>query len=328
MAENKPTYRETKMKNIFRITALAATLSASAAFTQEKVMISDPSWNGARAIGHVLAAIINGPMGSEAEIVTGMNQQPVIFAGMDKGDGSIDVHPDMWMPNWKSAWDEYVEGNQTIAANAGYPGTSLLYVPSYMSDKISSIDDLKKPEIAAMFDTDGNGKGEYWAGDITWASTKRWQIKFKSYGLDELWEPQIVSADTFKAGLAAAYAASQPQLFYYWTPEALHVQYDLTAIDEPERYDGCEDVDLDAENWLEVSHFDCVIANNSVHVAYSKSLETRNPAVAKMLGNVQFTGLEIASWIQEMFDNKRDPQEVAEEWIADNQSIVDGWINN
>ena len=64
----------------------------------------------------------------------------------------IDVHPDMWMPNWKSAWDEYVEGNQTIAANAGYPGTSLLYVPSYMSDKISSIDDLKKPEIAAMFD--------------------------------------------------------------------------------------------------------------------------------------------------------------------------------
>jgi len=28
-----------------------------------------------------------------------------------------------------------------------------------------------------------------------------------------------------------------------------------------------------------------------------------------------------------MFENKRDPQEVAEEWIADNQELVDGWVN-
>ncbi|MEM6499878.1 MAG: glycine betaine ABC transporter substrate-binding protein, partial [Pseudomonadota bacterium] len=166
------------MKTLLTAAAVTAAMTG-ASMAQEKVMISDPSWNGARAIGHVLAAIINGPMGSEAEIVEGMNQQPVIFAGMDKGDGSIDVHPDMWMPNWSSAWDEYVDGNQTIATNTGYPGTSLLYVPSYMSDTIKSIDDLKNPEIAAMFDTDGNGKGEYWAGDVTWASTKRWQIKFK-----------------------------------------------------------------------------------------------------------------------------------------------------
>lgn len=197
------------MKKTIVAAALAAVVSAPAAMAQEKVMIADPSWNGARAIGQVLAAIINGPMGSDAEVVTGMKQQPVIYAGMDKGDGSIDVHPDMWMPNWQSAWDQYVDGNGTIATNEGYPGTSLLYVPAYMSDQISSIDNLKNPEIAAMFDTDGNGKGEYWAGDVTWASTKRWQIKFKSYGLDELWEPQIVSADTFKAGLAAAYAATQ-----------------------------------------------------------------------------------------------------------------------
>ena len=57
-----------------------------------------------------------------------------------------------------------------------------------MADKVSSIEDLKDPEIAAMFDTDGDGLGEYWAGDVTWASTKRWQIKFKSYGLDQYWE--------------------------------------------------------------------------------------------------------------------------------------------
>ena len=316
------------MKTTFKALTLGAALMAStSAMAQEKVMFSDLSWNGARAIGNVLVAIINGPMGSEAEIVQGMNQQPIIYAGMDKGDGSIDVHTDMWMPNWQQAWDQYVVDNQTVDHNQPYQGTSNLYVPTYMADKVSSIEDLRNPEIAALFDTDGDGLGEYWPGDVTWDSTKRWQIKFKSYGLDALWEPVIVSADTFKAGLAASYASGGAQLFYHWTPEALHVQYDLTKLEEPARFDGCEEVDLDAENWLEVSTFECEIAANDIFVAFSKSLYERNPPVAKMLKNVQFTGEEINGWIVEMFENKRDPQEVAEEWIADNEDIVNGWIN-
>jgi len=237
-------------------TVSALALAASAATAQEKVTFSDLSWNGAQAIGHVLSTIIEEQMGGDAEIVSGMNQAAVIMAGMDKGDGSIDVYTDLWMPNQQALWDEYIDGNQTVAVNSPYKGTSNIYVPSYMSDVVSSIEDLNNPEVAAMFDTDGNGKGEYWAGDVTWASTKRWQIKFKSYGLDGLWEPNIVSADTFKAGLEAAYTAEKPQLFYYWTPEALHVKYDLTALEEPERFDGCEEVDLDAEDWLEVSSFE------------------------------------------------------------------------
>ena len=316
------------MKNLLQTAVIAATLlTTTAVSAQEKIMISDPSWNGARAVGHVIKAIVTGPMGGEAEILTGMNQQPVIFAGMDKGDGSIDVHPDMWMPNWQSAWDQYVDGNNTVKTNAGYSGTSLLYVPSYMTDKINSIEDLKNPEIAAMFDTDGDGLGEYWAGDVTWASTKRWQVKFKSYGLDGLWEPNVISTDTFKAGLAAAYAASKPQMFYYWTPEALHVQYDLTPLKEPARFDGCEDLDLDAENWLEVSEFECEGTKASVYIAYSASLENRNPAVAAMLSRMQLTGDEVGLWILEMFEKKRDPADVAQEWIADNQDLVNSWIN-
>lgn len=315
----------TILKSTVAATALA--LAATGATAQEKVTFSDLSWNGAQAIGHVLSAIIEDKMGGDAEIVSGMNQAAVIMAGMDKGDGSIDVFTDLWMPNQQALWDEYIDGNGTVLTNKPYKGTSNIYVPTYMTDRVKSIEDLNNPEIAAMFDTDGNGKGEYWAGDVTWASTKRWQIKFKSYGLDGLWEPNIVSADTFKAGLEAAYTAEKPQLFYYWTPEAIHVKYDLTAVEEPARTDGCEEVNLDAEDWLEVSEFNCVIAANDIFVAYSKSLEERNPAVAKMLSNVQFTGDEINGWIVEMFENKRDPRIVAEDWIADNGALVDSWIN-
>ena len=316
------------MRKLTGLTVAGALMLASTAVqANEKITLSDLSWNGARAIGQVLKAIITGPMGGEAEIVQGMSQHAVIFAGMDKGDGSIDVHTDLWMPNNQALWDEFIDGTQTVDHNDPYKGTSNIYVPSYMTDKVKSIEDLKKPEVAAMFDTDGDGLGEYWAGDVTWASTKRWQIKFKSYGLDGLWEPNIVSADTFKAGLAAAYSAGKPQLFYYWTPEALHVQYELSALEEPARFEGCEEVDLDSEDWLEVSHFECVIADNDIYVAFSKSLWDRNPAVAKMLKNVSFSGDEINGWIVEIFENKRDPQIVAEEWIDDNRELVDSWID-
>ena len=49
--------------------------------------------------------------------------------------------------------------------------------------------------------------------------------------------------------------------------------------------------------------------------------------MAEMLSRVQFTGDEVGGWILEMFDNKRDPAEVAEEWIADNEDLVNSWIN-
>jgi len=76
---------------------------------------------------------------------------------------------------------------------------------------------LRDPEIAAMFDKDGNGLGEYWAGDAGWASTKTWQVKFKSYGLSELWEPEILPDATFKALLESSVQREKPVLFYYWT---------------------------------------------------------------------------------------------------------------
>lgn len=315
------------MRKLIMAASVAAITAAGAAQSQEKVTISDFNWNGARAIANVLQAIITGPMGGQAEIIQGMNQAAIIMEGMDKGDGSIDIYTDLWMPNQQALWDEYIVTRGSVATNQPYAGTSNIYVPTYMADRVKSIDDLNNPEIAALFDTDGNGKGEYWAGDVTWASTKRWQIKFKSYGLDSLWEPNIISADTFKAGLEAAYSSGKPQLFYYWTPEAIHVKYDLTALEEPARFEGCEDVDLDAEDWLEVSSFECIISPNEIFIGFSKSLETRNPSVATMLSNVQFTGNEINGWIVEMFENKRDPQIVAEEWIAENQGLVDSWIN-
>lgn len=119
------------MKHLLTAASVAAlTLTGAAASAQEKITLSDLSWNGARAIGNVIVAIIEGPMGGDAEIVSGMNQAAVIMAGMDKGDGSIDVYTDLWMPNQQALWDEYIDGNATVLTNIPYQGRRTSMCPA------------------------------------------------------------------------------------------------------------------------------------------------------------------------------------------------------
>jgi glycine betaine/proline transport system substrate-binding protein len=196
-----------------------------------------------------------------------------------------------------------------------------------MADKIKSFEDLKDPAIAAMFDKDGNGKGEYWAGDASWKSTKIWQVKMKSYGLSELWEPEIISDATFKAQLKTSYGNQKPILFYYWTPEWIHAAYDIAPLAEPEHTEGCMNLQLDGEDWLEVSEAGCKTPDASIFVSYSKSLEERSPPAAKFLSQIQLDPAVVNSWILAIGRDEMDPQDVAEAWVADNMDIVNGWIN-
>ena len=312
----------------FLLAALVFSLGATPALAQgAKVTISDLTWTGAQAIGHVIQAVIEGPLDSEADIVEGMSDGSVVAAGMDKGDGTVDVYTDLWMPNRQAIWDKYVDGAKTVAHNLPYPGTQKMYVPAYMADRVRSVEDLKDPEVAAIFDKDGNGKGEYWAGDAGWKSTRMWQVKFKSYGLSELWEAEILPDATFKGQLKSAISREQPILFYYWTPEWVHAAYDLSPVEEPARSEGCENVNLDAEDWLETSHFDCASNDAQIYVAYSKSLEQRNPPVAKFLSQMRLDPDTVNQWILKIGRDEMDPRDVAEDWVANNMETVDAWIH-
>ncbi len=307
--------------------AAVAVVAAQAASAQETVKIGDLTWTGARAIGHVIEAVIEGPLGGEAEIVSGLSDGSVIAAGMDKGDGTVDVYTDLWMPNRQGIWDQYIDGARTVGVNKPYLGTQKMYVPSYLAGQVRTVDDLRRPEIAAMFDKDGNGKGEYWAGDAGWNSTRMWQVKFKDYGLSELWEPEILPDATFKAQLKTAIQREHPILFYYWTPEWVHAAYDISPIEEPARFEGCERHDLDAEDWLETSKFACASSDATIYVAYSKSLEERNPPVARFLSQMQLDPNVVNQWILQIGRDEMDPRDVAEEWVATNMNVVNGWLN-
>lgn len=328
------------------LTLLLAFGSTPGAMAADEVVLGELSWDGSRAIAHVLKAAIDQHLDHEARIIQA--EPAVIFAAMDKGDGSIDVFTDLWMPNQAEKWARYIaEGSrQSVLVNdEPYMGVQGLFVPGYIQDEhgVKSVQDLADPKIAKLFDSDGDGQGEYWPGGPGWNSTNVEQVKARSYGYAEYFEPFIVSDAVFKAKLKTDYRRQDGVLFYYWTPEWIHATYDLRRLEEPPftgysmeskkddpQYnpDGCWHMiqPKEDEDWLAKSEVKCAWPEAKIYVAYSKALAERAPKVAQFLKQVSFDPEVVNQWILQVGQEKRDPAAVAKEWLAANPEVVEQWL--
>ncbi len=311
---------------------------------KDPIVLGELSWDGSRAITHILKTVIEQRLKHPTKIVQA--EAAVIFAAMDKGDGSIDVFTDLWMPNQAEKWAKYIDGRKTVLTNtAPYTGLQGLFIPGYIQDKhnVKSVQDLANPKIAKLFDSDGDGKGDYWPGAAGWGSTNVEQVKAKSYGYDKYFKPYIVSDAALKAKLKADYRRQRGIIFYYWTPEWIHAAYDLRRLKEPAfdgfamaskkgdaRYKegGCWNMlqPKEDEDWLEKSSVTCAWPDAKVYVAFSKSLQQRAPKVAQFLRQVTFAPPMVNRWILQIGREKLEPAEVAQEWVATNKTTVDVWL--
>jgi len=150
----------------------------------EDVKIGVPSWTGAQAMAHLLGAVVEMRIGGTVDYVPGNNA--TIFQGMDQGKGDIDVHPDVWLPNQESFTKKYVDGAGTVVLNQQpYEGNQGFCVSKDFAEanNITDIADLGRPDVAALMDSDGNGKGEMWIGAPGWASANVNEVKVRDYGL-------------------------------------------------------------------------------------------------------------------------------------------------
>ena len=266
---------------------------------------------------------------------------------MDRGRGEIDVFPDFWMPNHSATWKEYIAkgSRETVLVNKPYLGTQGIYVPGYLQDAhdIRRAEQLADPAVAKLFDTDGNGLGEYWAGPAGWTSTPVEVVKANTYGYAEYFE-MLSSEDTdFKKELVAKYQRQEPLLFYYWTPDRIHASLDLRKLEEPpfdgfampsKKDDPLYDPDgcwymlypEEDEAWKTKSRVSCAYPDSSVYVAYSKSLVERIPAAAHFLQRIELQPETVTGWILLVSEYDMEPTEMARAWIEETQDIVDGWL--
>ena len=295
----------------------------------EDVKIGVPSWTGAQAMAHLLGAVVEMRIGGTVDYVPGNNA--TIFQGMDQGKGDIDVHPDVWLPNQESFTKKYVDGAGSVVLNQQpYEGNQGFCVSKDFAkaNNITDIADLGRPDVAALMDSDGNGKGEMWIGAPGWASANVNEVKVRDYGLLDFIEPIRAEESVKTARIKDSIAKGEGYAFYCYKPHAVWFMFDVVMLSEP-TYDSAKYTMVqpsDDADWYEKSSVSTKDALKQVQIAYSKTLPDRSPAIAEFFERFSVTADDVSNFAFEISGNGRDPAEFAREWVEANPDRVDAWL--
>ncbi|MBU2867601.1 ABC transporter substrate-binding protein [Pacificibacter marinus] len=308
---------------------LSAALASTSAMAQEKVMVGEPGWPGAKIMASIIGTVIETRLGVEVGYAPGTNA--VIFASMDGGRGDIDIHPDVWLPNQASFTNEYVDDKSTVSLSSGsYEGRAGVCVPTYMVEKhnITSIYDLATPDAQTLFDSDGDGMGEIWVGSPGAASRSTFAVRVRDYGIEPFLSPTTEDETIFFSRLKDLIAEEKGAAFYCYTPHYVHALYDITMLEEPEHNPDTyvmvqpnEDAD-----WYEKSHVDSGEVVKTVTVAYSNSLMDRSPAAAAFLANINMDAEQLSQLTYAVVVEGGEISAVASKWVTEHGDMVDSWL--
>ncbi len=314
-----------KLKTLMATTLVAGLGTAAVA---QDVVIGVPNWASVRGTAHILKVALEENLGLEVELQNGTN--PIIFEAMDSG--AMHVHPEVWLPNQQNLYDTFVVDKGTVIQNTN----AVLSEQNICVTKdtaartgISALSDLTDPDMAAHFDTDGDGLGEVWIGAPGWASTNIEKIRAKSYGYADTMN--LVEMDETLALAQVDNAVTQEQniVFYCYTPHHMFSLYDLVVLEEP-AYDAAEwDVKqpTDDPNWLENSKAGTAWDVAKLHVHFAAGLQESQPEAAEMLSNVAMTTEHVNAIVFALSVDGQDPTEFARKWIEENGDLVDSWFN-
>ena len=250
---------------------------------------------------------------------------------MDQGKGDIDVHPDVWLPNQESFTKEYVDGKGTVTLSSNpYEGNQGFCVSKDFGEanNITDIADLGRPDVAALMDSDGNGRGEMWIGAPGWASANVNEVKVRDYGLLDFIEPIRAEEAVKTARIKDSIAKGEGYAFYCYTPHAVWYMFDVMMLTEP-TYDPAKYVMVqpsDDADWYNKSMVATKDDLKKVQIAWSNSLAERSPAIAEFFQNFALTADDVSSLAYEISANGRDPAEVAKEWVEANSDRVDAML--
>jgi len=268
-------------------------------------------------------------LGYKVSKITTLDNPPFYQA---VGQGDIDLWVNGWFPLHNSYRDAFEPGATTIGYVAKGGALQGYLIDKKTADKyhITNLSDFHKKKIAALFDTNGDGKANMVACPPGWGCEKRIAKQLDQFKLRDTVEPIKASYAASMADAIGRYKEGKPILFYTWTPNwtvgILKPGRDVVWIETPtatpaETVAGVEGCVADpcAMGWP---------ANDIRPVANKKFLK-ENPAIKKLLQVMRIPIEDIFAQNAKMNagqDSPKDMKRQVNEWIAANQKTFDGWI--
>ena len=320
------------MRNLMRAALVGGLFAVSSASANAAdVVIPDPNYASGRATAYAVKAVVEEALGLKVEMVT-TTAVPVIWEAMSRGKGEIDVWTETWVPNQQGLVDRYVKKEGTVRlSDRSFKATQGYCVTTVTAKKhgIKSVFDLANPENAALFDTNGDGRGEIWIGPQGWQSTNIEKVRARDYGFADFFELQSTDEAVATASLDAAAKAGKPWVGYCYGPHQNFAIYDLTLLQEP-AHDPAKFVMIQPgvdPDWMAKSKVASAYADTTVHIAWSKSLAKRQPQLVPLLEKIQIKAQDVNKWSFEIVVNKRHPADIAKKWVDGNRAMIASWMS-
>ncbi len=257
-------------------------------------------------------------------------EYPTMMIALSYGDADFTVH--MWDKLHQNFYQKAGGDDTMLRAGNMIPGV----LQGYLIDKktadahnITSLADLQKPEIAKLFDANGDGKAELTGCNPGWGCELVIDHHIEAYDLSDTVTHNRGSYFALMADTIARYKEGGSILYYTWVP-----QWIAGVLVEN------EDV-----VWLEVPRTDLPDGNNSVNTSFNgknlgfavdqvqsvlnREFAEENPAATKFLSLVQITASDESAQNLKMQNGEKSLDDIkrhAKEWIAANQATFDGWL--
>ncbi|MFT5258561.1 MAG: glycine betaine/proline transport system substrate-binding protein [Saprospiraceae bacterium] len=208
------------------------------------IELGDFDWNSAKLHSAIGTFILENGYGCDVKTTTGSTIP--IMASLYEQD--LDVVMEVWYDNIIDQFDPAEAAGKVRRVGVNTPDSAQgFYIDKTTADAhgIKSVEDMKTPEIAALFkDPENPDKGRMTSCIGGWTCYTINLVKHKSYGLDEYYtnfDPG--NGGALDAAIKGGFDKGTPVFTYYWEPTALMGSVELVKLEEPA---------FDADVWAEM----------------------------------------------------------------------------
>ena len=253
--------------------------------------------------------------------------------------GEVDYWANGWFPAHSQYEELYSDGAEiagTVMPKGGLEG--------YLVDKagadefgITSLADFERPEVAAAYDTDGNGKANFLGCPDGWGCNTTQAHHWSDLGFEEYIDRGTADYNAAMADMIARYQNGEHVLFYTWTPnwtvDVLSPGTDVVWIGVPRASSHLPITEADQTHAGIVGAVSDPLLTgwsaSDIQVVANSEFLSANPAAAKLFEVMELVLADVANQnnlMNQGEDSQIDIERHVDEWIVANQSTWDSWI--
>ena len=281
------------------------------------VTLNEQAWAGSTANTYVAKAVLES-MGCKVKI-TQIAEIPVYQA---LADGKTDAVLEDWQH--VAQYKQYITKQKTVVMGGpnGVIGHIGWYIPQYLMKAHPAFKTWRglKGKESLFKSPESGSQGMFLGGDPSYVQKDQQLIqalglnfKFVSVGA----EPAQV------ARWSQLYKQKKAVIFYWYTPQYLNTEYQLSEVQLPPRFKGCTD---DAKSGGDVKQYKCAYDKTIIEKVFSKKFATSGSPAYPVLKRFSWSNQDqeiVAKWIA---GDHMKPDKAGQKWVSQNKAKVNKWL--